>query len=64
MKVAIVVDANPMIAALLGGISRSIFFEGRFRFYTTEYTMNEIHRYIPYIAEKSGIEEKSIEYAL
>jgi hypothetical protein len=46
MKVTIVVDANPMIATLLGGISRSVFFERRFRFYTTDYTMNEIHKYI------------------
>ncbi|KYK33946.1 MAG: hypothetical protein AYK19_12655 [Theionarchaea archaeon DG-70-1] len=64
MKITIVVDANPMIAALLGGASRNIFFERRFRFCTTEYTMNEVYKYIPYIAEKSGIEREIIEYAL
>jgi predicted nucleic acid-binding protein len=64
MKVTIIVDANPIIAALLGGTSRSIFFEKRFRFCTTEYTINEVHKYIPYIAEKSGIENKFIAYAL
>ena len=57
MKVTIIVDANPIIAALLGGTSRSIFFEKKFRFCTTEYTINEVHKYIPYIAEKSGIEK-------
>lgn len=64
MKVTIIVDANPIIAALLGGSSRSIFFERRFRFFTSEYTMNEVHKYIPYIAKKSGIENKFIAYAL
>lgn len=64
MKITIVVDANSMIAALLGGTSRTIFFERRFRFCTTEYTMNEVHKYIPYIAEKSGIEKEFVEYAL
>jgi predicted nucleic acid-binding protein len=64
MKVTIIVDANPIIAALLGGTSRSIFFERRFRFFTSEYTMNEVHKYIPYIAKKSGIENKFIVYAL
>ena len=64
MKVTIIVDANPIIAALLGGTSRSIFFEKRFRFCTTEYTINEVHKYIPYIAEKSGLGNKFITYAL
>ena len=64
MKITIVVDANPIIAGLIGGTSRSIFFERRFRFCTTEHTINEVRKYIPYISEKSGIEEETIEYAL
>ncbi len=35
-----------------------------FQFYTTKHTMSEVRKYIPYIAEKSGIEKEIIEYAL
>jgi predicted nucleic acid-binding protein len=64
MKITIVVDANPIIAGLIGGTSRRIFFERRFRFCTTEHTIHEVRKYIPYISEKSGIDEETIEYAL
>ncbi|MEA1993950.1 MAG: PIN domain-containing protein [Euryarchaeota archaeon] len=64
MKITVVVDANPIIAALIGGTSRSIFFDRRFRFCTTKHTVNEVQKYIPYISEKSGIEEDTVEYAL
>jgi len=60
----IVVDANPIISALIGGTSREIFFRKSLRFVTTEHTINEVERFIPYISEKSGVEEKEIKKAL
>ncbi len=42
MNITIVVDANPIIAALIGGSSREIFFDRRFEFITTEFTIEEV----------------------
>ena len=55
MKITIVVDANPIISALIGGFSREVFFRHDFQFVTTEYTLNEVRKYLPRITEKSGI---------
>ncbi|MCD6371758.1 MAG: hypothetical protein J7L39_03505 [Candidatus Aenigmarchaeota archaeon] len=54
MNITIVVDANPIIAALIGGSSREIFFERRFEFITVEFTIEEVKKYLPVIAEKAG----------
>lgn len=64
MKILVVVDANPIISALIGGASRDLFFRKTFRFATSEYTMNEVQRFIPYVFEKSGVEVDEIERAL
>ena len=64
MKIKVVVDATPIISALIGGISRNIFFENKFNFISTEYTMKEVKKYLPLISEKSGIAEKEIHEAL
>jgi predicted nucleic acid-binding protein len=64
MKITIVVDAQPFFAALLGGAARKIFFDSRFRFITTDFTLNEVKKYIPFISEKSGKAEKDIMHAL
>ena len=60
MNITIVVDANPIIAALIGGSSREIFFDRRFGFITTEFTIEEVKKYIPAIAEKAGVDEKLV----
>jgi len=64
MAIRIIVDANPIISALIGGISRNVFFDKRFEFLTTEFTLNEVKKYIPTISKKSGINEEEINYAL
>lgn len=60
MKVRVVVDANILISALLGGKSRFILFDPKFEFLTTEATIKEVKKYIPLISEKSGVPEKEI----
>lgn len=56
----IIVDANPMIAALLGGRSRRVFHSGFFNFITTERKIWEVKRYAPLIAVKSASAEIEI----
>ena len=64
MKIAIAVDAQPFFSALLGGVARKIFFDPRFRFITTNFTLDEVKKYTNFIAEKSGKKEKDILQAL
>ncbi|OGY43514.1 MAG: hypothetical protein A2729_01425 [Candidatus Buchananbacteria bacterium RIFCSPHIGHO2_01_FULL_39_14] len=64
MKLTIIVDANPIISALLGGFSRQILFNHNFNFITTYYTLNEVRKYIPYIAKKADVSEEYILSAL
>lgn len=61
MKITIVVDANPIMAALLGGTARGILFDRRFRFLTTKFTMQEVKSYIPILAEKTRISANDIQ---
>lgn len=64
MKITIVVDANPIISALIGGVSREVLFDERFNFITTETVINEVKKYIPLIAEKSNRSENYIRFTL
>lgn len=64
MGITIVVDANPIISALIGGISEDILFDRKFEFVTSEFTIEEVKEYIPFISEKSGVKEDSISLAL
>jgi predicted nucleic acid-binding protein len=52
MEHRIVVDANILISALLGGKSGQIIFYPQFDFITTERTTWEVKRYIPRLAQK------------
>ncbi|MFH1275663.1 MAG: PIN domain-containing protein [Candidatus Woesearchaeota archaeon] len=61
MRPTIVVDANPIISALIGGFSRGVFFNHNFNFITTEFTIKEVEKYLPYIAKKAKTSEKFIE---
>lgn len=63
MKIRVVVDANIIISALLGGKPRLIFFDSKFEFLTTPFTIEEVEKYIPPIAEKSGVEKEEIKAA-
>jgi predicted nucleic acid-binding protein len=51
----LVVDANPILAALLGGKARRIFFETSIReFAVPEATIREVRGYLPRLAVKLG----------
>jgi len=60
MKIRIVVDTNIIISAFLGGKSRFLLFNPRFEFITTEFTLKEFEKYIPFISEKSDVPEQEI----
>lgn len=60
MKIRIVVDANIIISAFLGGKPRFLLFDPRFEFMTTQFTIKEVEKYIPLISQKSGVSEKEI----
>ena len=55
-------DANPLISALLGGRASQLLFSDLFRCVTTERTTWEVKRYIPMIADRSGVSEEEILY--
>jgi predicted nucleic acid-binding protein len=60
MRPTIVIDANPIISALMGGFSREVIFNHHFEFITTDFTIKEIIKYIPYIAKKADVSEDFI----
>ena len=64
MKIKIAVDATPIISALIGGISREILFNSKFEFISTEFSMEEVKKYLPLISKKSGVNEEEIQKAL
>lgn len=60
----IIVDANPLLSALLGGKARSILLSGKFKFVTSEYTTWEVKKYIPLVSERTGVAEEELLFAL
>jgi predicted nucleic acid-binding protein len=59
------VDANPILAALLGGQARRVFFESAIsEFAVPERVISEVQRYVPRVAQKLGVEQAFLEYAL
>ena len=64
MKITIIIDANPIISSLLGGFSREILFNHHFQFVTTSFTLQEVTKYLPYIAKKSGVSIHFLESTL
>lgn len=64
MKIQIVVDANIIISALLGGKPRFILFDPRFEFITTRFTIKEVEEYIPLISEKSSVRREEVKEAI
>jgi predicted nucleic acid-binding protein len=49
-----VADANPILAALLGGHARQVVFSRKFLIYSPQHTLFEVARYLPLLAEKLG----------
>lgn len=62
--IRIVVDANIILSALLGGSARFVLFDPRFEFTTTTFTLEEVERYIPRVSEKSDVPFHEIAEAL
>lgn len=63
MKVVLVTDANPMLSALLGGAARHVFFDSRFEFATTQFTIEEVQKYLPKVVKKSGVSLQNVQRA-
>ena len=59
----IVVDANPLLSALLGGKAWTILLSGKFKFITTEYTTWEVKKFIPRVAERTDVAEEELLFA-
>jgi len=64
MKILIIVDANVILSALLGGSARFILFKTEFEFVTTDFTIKEVEKYLDVVVAKSGISKKEIIHAL
>ncbi len=64
MKNKVIVDANIVISALLGGKSRFIIFDSRFEFIASDFILREVRKYIPLISKKSGTTRDEIEEAI
>ena len=60
MKITIVVDANIILSALLGGKSSVILFDNRFQFVTSEFAFNEVKKYFPRVGKKIGVSQKKL----
>jgi predicted nucleic acid-binding protein len=53
----LVVDANPVLAALLGGRAREIFFSRLFQFCSPQAALFEVAKYIPAVAKHAELPE-------
>ena len=61
----LVVDANPILAALMGGMARRVFFETDIQeFAVPEVTITEVREYLPHLALRIGVETTILELAL
>lgn len=54
MAEKVIVDANPIISALLGGSARQVLFAEKFSFFSTQYTLFEVAKYLPGLAQRIG----------
>ena len=63
--VRLVVDANPILSALLGGTSRRVFFDSGIQEFTVpDSVLKEVTTYLPELARKLGQEVAFLTYAL
>ncbi|MBI2415949.1 MAG: hypothetical protein HYV33_04820 [Candidatus Kerfeldbacteria bacterium] len=59
----IAVDANILLSALLGGKPSIILFDTRFHFITTEFTIDEVEKYLPHYDCHLWSQDKDFERA-
>jgi predicted nucleic acid-binding protein len=61
----LVVDANPILSALMGGQARRIFFESEISEFAVPGAMlEEVRRYVPRLARKLSVGHEFLHYAL
>jgi len=48
----LVIDANPIISALLGGTAREVLFFNKYIFFSTQHTLFEVEKYLPILAKR------------
>jgi hypothetical protein len=62
----LIIDANPMLSALLGGAAREVLFSSKYVFYSTQRTLFEVAKYLPLLAARLGLPELDLfrEYQL
>jgi predicted nucleic acid-binding protein len=62
----LVVDANPILSALLGGVARDVIFSGKFRLYSTQHTLFEVAKHLAFLAKRLELPESDLfqEYQL
>ncbi len=56
----LVVDANPLIAAMLAGRARDILFSDKFRFCSAQATLFEVAKHLPWVAGKLQLSEAHV----
>jgi predicted nucleic acid-binding protein len=63
---ALVVDANPIMSALLGGAAREVLLSGRFAFYSTQHALFEVAKHLSSLARRLELPESDLfrEYQL
>lgn len=54
------VDANPLLSALLGGQAREVLFSGKIVFYSSQHTLFEVAKYLPIVAKRIGRSESDL----
>ena len=54
---SLVVDANPLLSALLGGQAREVLFSGKSVFIAPQHTLFEVEKYLPHVAKRIGRNE-------
>mgnify|MGYP002084011253 CR=1 FL=1 len=60
MRFQLVVDANPLVAALLGGRAREIIFSRDVQLCSPQATLFEVAKYIPRVARKLQLTESHV----
>lgn len=56
----LVVDANPLVSALLGGLAREILFSGKITCLASQHTLFEVEKYLPRAAKTIGCSELTL----
>ena len=57
MSEPLIVDANPLVSALLGGRADRIIATGLFRLHSTQFTLFEVAKHLPRLAQLLGCPE-------